>query len=535
MKKRAILCTAGTENLLELAQYLISAGWELISTGSSGKLLADSKIPYKEAAALFDTPRSFSDYMSLYRSILTTGQQQEKNCCFDEYLEINLVCINITPSFKTVTEVREFDASNDFIDIRCSTLVEAACKNYKNVLILTDPDDYGETMIQLKTESISTGYRLYLAGKAFNMISACNGAAANTILHQSGKEIYSRYFTVPYKKALELKCGAARQQSAGLYLLPESTGSMGGIKKLQGREIPYSLYINIDAVWKGLCLFSSKLKNAAAVSGTDCEGNPIVTQFTPAAGSVYTYSVKHGIPVSAALGSNAAESYRKMFNCGKAALNDATAGFSSVVDDKAAQELVSSKLCAVIAPGFTPEARVILAARKDMRLISMSKPALMSFDFRSLDGGLLIESTDTVLFEKWNFVTKTRPIQQQIDEMAFGQLILTGAKQDAAVVVKDMTTTGMCCAAMLPEDACFAALDHAVKNVQEGLTGSPVNADVLICGSVLPFSPELRLIAERGIRAILQPGGVQNDQDFISFCNDHNIAMVFTGIEHPGI
>ncbi|MFA6856710.1 MAG: hypothetical protein WCR31_05820 [Treponema sp.] len=535
MKKRAILCTADTENLPELAQYLITAGWELISTGHTGKYLTDCKIPYTEAAALFETPRSFSDYMSLYRSILTTGQQQDRNCCFDEYLEINMVCINIAPSFSTAADVREFDASNDFIDIRCSTLVEAACKNYKNVLILTDPDDYEETMIQLKTESISTEYRLYLAGKAFNMISACNGAAANSILFQAGKDVYSKYFTVPYKKSLELKSGAASQQSASLYLLPESTGSMGGIKKLQGREISYSLYINIDAVWKGLCLFSSQLKNAAAVHGTDCEGNPIVTQFTPAAGSVYTCSVKHGIPVSAALGSNAAESYKKMFNSGKAALSEAAAGFSSVVDDKAAQELVSSNLSAVIAPGFTPDARAVLAPRKDMRLITMSKPALLSFDFRSLDGGLLVESTDAILFQKWNFVTKTRPTQQQIDEMAFGQLILTGARQDAAIIVKDMATTGMCCAAMVPEDACLAALDHSVKNVQAGLTNSPVNADVLICGSALPFSPELALIADRGIRAILQPGGTQNDKEFINFCNNHSIAMVFTGIEHLGI
>jgi phosphoribosylaminoimidazolecarboxamide formyltransferase/IMP cyclohydrolase len=131
-------------------------------------------------------------------------------------------------------------------------------------------------------------------------------------------------------------------------------------------------------------------------------------------------------------------------------------------------------------------------------------------------------------------MTKTRLTQLQIDEMAFGQLVVMGAKQDAAAVIKDMTTTGMCCAAMVPEDACLAALDHSVKNVQTGLTNSSDNAEVLICGSVLPFSQELAGIADRGIRAILQPGGAPNDDEFIKFCNDRGIAMVFTGIEHSG-
>ncbi len=534
MKKRAILCTADTKNLTELAQYLISEGWELISAGRTGKFLADSEIPYTEASALIETSPSFSTYMTMYRSILTTGLQQDRSDYFDDYEEINMVCINISPSLKSSTDFTENDDSDNYIDVRCSSLVQAGCRNYKNVLVLTDPADYQEIMIQMKTQSVSAEFRLYLAGKAFNMISACSASAADSIMLRTGRETYPRYFTVPYKKAFDLESGAAGHQSASLYMLPEFIGALGGIKKLQGKEISYNLYINIDAVWKGLCLFSSQLKNAAAVHGADFEGNPTVTQFTPAAGSVYAYSVKHGIPVSAALGSNAAESYRKMFNCGKAALDGAVTGFSAVVNEDAAQEIVKSNLTAVIAPGFTSDARIALAAKKNMRLITMTKPALFSYDFRSLDGGLLIESADATLFKNWNFVTKTRPTLQQIDEMAFGQLIIMGAKQDAAVVIKDMTTAGMCCAAMLPSDACLAALDHSVKNVQAGLTNSTDNAEVLVCGSVLPFVPELADIADRGIRAILQPGGASNDDEFIKFCNDRNISMVFTGIEHSG-
>ena len=223
-----------------------------------------------------------------------------------------------------------------------------------------------------------------------------------------------------------------------------------------------------------------------------------------------------------------------MFNCGKRALDGAAAGFSAVVDDKAAQELLTSNLTAVVAPGFTADARVTLAAKKDMRLIAMSKPAMLSYNFRSLDGGLLIETADTILFEKWNLVTKTRPTQQQIDEMAFGQLIIMGTKQDAVVLIKDLVTTGMCCTAMVPEDACFAALDHSVKNIQAGLTNNTQNAEVLICGSALPFNTELTQLADRGIRAILQPGGTPTDKEFIKLCNERGIAMVFTGIEHPG-
>ena len=534
MKKRAILCTADTENLSELAQFLFSEGWELISAGHTGRFLADSRIPYTEVPALFESPRSFSNYMTIYRSLLTTGQQRDKGTYFDDYQEINMVCINLDPVVKDFSDVLAADTANDYLDVRCISLVQAGCRNYGNVLVLTDPADYEETIIQMKTESISLDFRLYLAGKAFNMISACNAAAAGSILDGKGGEKYPKYFTIPYKKAADLESGIPGHQSASVYILPEYAGTLGGFKKMQGKEISCSLYIDTDAVWKGLTLFSSQLKNAAAVNGTDREGNSTVTQFTPAAGSVFTYSIKHGIPVSAALGSNAAESYKKMFDCGKAALNRASAGFSSVVDEVAARELVQSDLSAVIAPGFTADARIVLAVKKDMRLITISKPALFSYDFRSLDGGLIIESADTMLFKYWNVVTKNRPNQKQIDEMAFGQLIIMGARQDAAVVIKDMITTGMCCAAMIPEDACLAALAHSEKNVQTGLTNSPEPAEVLISGSALPFSEVLSHIADRGIRAILQPGGTPDDEKFINFCNDRNIAMVFTGVEHSG-
>lgn len=534
MKKRAILCTADTENLIKLSQYLFRDGWELISAGETGKMLADADIPYTEMAALTETPRTFQHYMTLYSSILTTGQQRDRSYYSNDYQEINMVCINTMPSFKKISDFVELDYSNNCIDMRCCSLIQAACRNYKNVLALTDPADYEEVMIRMKTESISSDFRLYLAGKAFNMIAACNASVGDSILLQTGTDSYLRYFTIPYKKAVDLKNGATSHQSASLYMLPEFIGSLGGFKKLQGKEISYNLYIEIDAIWKELTRFSMQLKNATAVQGNDSEGNPTVTQFTPAAGSVFTYSIKHEAPVSAALGSNAAESYKKMFNCGKRALDGAAAGFSAVVDDKAAQELVKSNLTAVVAPGFTADARVTLAAKKDMRLIAMSKPAMLSYNFRSLDGGLLIETADNILFEKWNLVTKTRPTQQQIDEMAFGQLIIMGTKQDAAVLIKDLVTTGMCCTAMVPEDACLAALDHSVKNIQAGLTNNTQNAEVLICGSALPFSTELNQLADSGIRAILQPGGTPTDKEFIKVCNERGIAMVFTGIEHPG-
>ena len=529
MKKRAILCTADTENIVSLAEYLVKDGWEIISAGHTAEVLSQDGVPFAEDNSLIDSPRTFPDYLALYRSILTTGHQPDRGYYSDNDREIHLVCVNMQPVFRDRRFFANLDSSRASFDMRCSSLVQAACKNYLKVLVLTDPSDYREAMIQMKTESITDEYRLYLSGKAFNMVSACTAAAADSLLMTKGASSYPGYFTIPYGRICDFSDKDREPAHATVYALPGHTGALGGIKVLQGRELTREMYIDIDTAWKNVCRYSSLLKNAQAVRGSDSEGNDIVTQFTPASGSVFTSSVKHGFIAGSALGKNAAESCRKMLGCALHALRNGVAASSAVIDGDAARIIAGTQLSAVCAPSFTEEACSVLSAQNNPALVTMSKEAMFSYDIRSLDGGLIIQNADKLLFPSWNIVTRTRPTQVQTDEIAFCRLAIMDAHDDAAAVSKNMTITGMCCNAMTPEDACLDALNHSAKNVKDGLTNSADNAEVIISGSPLPFSRNLAQLADAGIRAILQPGGTDSDTEFIQFCNDHGIAMIFTG------
>ena len=130
-----------------------------------------------------------------------------------------------------------------------------------------------------------------------------------------------------------------------------------------------------------------------------------------------------------------------------------------------------------------------------------------------------------------NVITKTRPTQLQADEAAFGQLVMLGAKHDAAAVIANMTTVGMCCAALAPADACFAALNRAANTMQTELINGARSAEILVSASALPFDGGFDRFAQSGIRLIVQPGGTDTDAESIAFCDEHGIAMVFTGAE----
>lgn len=537
--KRAIICTADTDNVIELSQYLVRKDYRIISSShtNTGKLLDMNGIPFMESEALADEPRTFGGFLSLLSAILVTGRRNETGAYKSEGLQdeedVSVVCINIVPKMSDLHEYLDIGTSPESINTRCMAFVMASCRNFKNVLPLCDPADYHEAIIRMDTESINESYRLAMMGKAFNMLSACAAAVSQSILTQLSDDTFPRYFTFPYRKKTDLEHGSSIHQMASLYAIPDYDGAIGGIKKMQGKSISFGSYIDIDAIYASLRLFDHRMRTTSDVQSEDASGMSLMTQFTPAAGTVFTCCFKHGVPITAALGRSASESFKKTYNCGKESFDEAAAGFSSVIDEAAARDIARTNLAVVCAPGFTADARVILQVKKEMRLIVVSRSGSNRSNFRSLDGGLLVESNDTQVFDKWKFVTKSRPTQRQNDEMLFGQIMIMVAKSDSAVVVKDMATTGMCCCAMLSSDACYAALDHSTHNIQRGLTANTNAAEVLVSGSALPFDIKLgETIAGHGIRAILQPGGAKKDDEFISFCDQKGIAMIFTGMQH---
>ena len=170
-----------------------------------------------------------------------------------------------------------------------------------------------------------------------------------------------------------------------------------------------------------------------------------------------------------------------------------------------------------------------------MRLVIASKPISEYYEVRSIDGGLIVQQPDWDIFEKWNVVTQTRPTQQQADSMAFGVMLSMISKSDAAIVLNDFAAVGISTGNTSRSRAVRFALEDAREYFQNNVNCGDRNAEILVSDSVINFDERTKAIADIGVKAIIQTGGAANDADFIQFCNEHGISMVFTGIQHLSI
>ena len=428
-------------------------------------------------------------------------------------------------------------------------MLRAAAKNHNDVLVLTDPTDYAEVKANLdKTNQdvgkIEASFKRRLAGKVFNLTSAYDAAVSRFML----EEELPQYYDMPLVKSQSLRYGENSHQKAALYVTADKKGAFAGMKQLQGKELSYNNIRDLDVAWKGVCAFNRFVKNAEPVNGIDYSeyngiicgkdkdgnkaaptGKPITASFSGASSSVFTIALKHNTPCGASLGTTPLESYKQTYDCDPVSIFGGIVGCSAVIDKPCAEEMVKCFLEVIVAPGFTDDALEVFAAKKNLRLITAEIPADDDYECMSVAGGLLVQNRDNVLFEKWDIVTKAKPTQAQIDEMAFGMTVAMFAKSNAILVIKNRTAYGIGCGQTNRIWAAEQALTRAKEKTQALGIG---NAEVLISDAFFPFADNVEKANEFGIKAIVTPGGSIRDQECIDACNKYGIAMVFTGTRH---
>lgn len=536
MSKKAVLYTENTEGILELAQYLNKNDWTIYSNGKTAELLKNNDIPVKTEPAFDNGPRNMSQSSELMNKVLATRLDPESDSPFetnDFENNVFLICVNIFPqefTFETIPEKGSENGLNTYL----TSLIRNSTINYRNVLILTDPEDYKEAIIQLRTDSVQNSFRLYLSGKALNMVSAFDSANANAILNFSpfSKTSYHKYLTLPFAKMYELHYGANPHQTAALYKLTDSDIGLGGFRKLQGRELTHKIIVDTTFAWNRVSAVYEYLKTQSSVKSTNCDGYPYVTQFSPLTGTVFTVLVKYNLIVGAGLDTNVLDSFRKSLSNDPDSINHSCLACSAVIDAEAASEIVKYDFSGIVAPGFTEEARNIFADKSSIRLVLATRSAYHITQAVNLDGGVIVQSEDSKLFEKWIVPTKTRPTQHLADEMAFGMILSMSAHSYTSLIVKDNSvaaiSSGFSSRIKSLQNSLYEAKQTAkMHNEEDGKIG-----DILVCDSVIDLCEPVKEMIDRGISAIIQTGGNPNDQEFIDYCDEHNVTMVFTGMTH---
>ncbi len=548
MTKRAVIHVENTENLVEFAEFLVSDGWTILSANKTEEILKKQKIPVTRENALSENNVFIADTSRLIRRVMMTKYHEEDEPYIsqpDEDDNIFIICMNVLPAINPSIVSKQFDNQLCPKNFFVSSLLRNAFRNYENLLILTDPEDYKEAMIQLRTGSISMEFRTYLAAKALNLVSAFDaGLSASILQSPQYNKPFMNYMMLPFKRELHLHCGMNSQQSAYLYKSPAEEGSVGNFLKYQNKDLTYTLVNDIAYAWRQINTLFALLKDQLTVKSTNSDGYEFTTQFTPLTGTVFSLAVKFGTILGASHATNVLDSFKATFTYDSISTNDVVFACSAVINTEAAEEILKGNFAAIVAPGFTTEAKQILSQNKKTKLIPSSKITNIELEARFINGGVLVQTKDATLFNHWSVRTKNRPSQIQTDEMVFGMLLAMGARSYSAILLKQNSICGIAQGCTSTKRAIDGVWYEALKCTERanGFPGDDfkVNKDidksnlgeVLVCDAAIPFTDGLKMLIDSGVKAILQTGGTASDDEFIDYCNEHGVVMVFTGMTH---
>jgi len=527
MKRRALISVFNKDGIVDLAAYLSGAGWEIISTGGTSKYLQENNIPVTDVAAVTGFPECLDGrvktlHPAIHAGLLARRDEKSHIETLQELniLTIDLVCVNLYPFFEKVQAGLSLEETVEFIDIGGPTMLRSAAKNYRDVVVLTDPADYAETVNSLKAEDVSPELKKRLAGKVFDLTSAYDAAIARYLLDEE----YPHYWPLSLKKGQSLRYGENGHQSAALYLHTDRPGVLGGMEQLHGKELGYNNIRDFDLAWKAACAFGLPSAGTAPV------GEDEVRQLVPEAASGTTdkniccVAVKHNTPCGIALGHTLLEAYEKTYACDPVSIYGGIIACTATVDSATAAKLGELFLEIVAAPDFEPDALEILKRKKNLRIIKLAKAPAESHEYIAVDGGLLVQQSDRKLLEKWEVVTQTAPAAADLRDMIFGMRAVTFVKSNAIMIVQDEAATGIG----------GGQVNRIWPTAQSLERSAAINASarVLASDAFFPKADVVETAAAAGIKTIIQPGGSINDKLSIEACDKYGIAMVFTGLRH---
>lgn len=503
----ALISVSDKSGIEALAKEIQNKGYIIISSGGTAKVLNEANIEVTPVEAVTKNPEAFDGRMK------TISFQMEGGILFDRENEdhvkeakelgipqIDLVVCNFYPFEKTVADKDvTFDELVESIDVGGPTMVRAAAKNYKNVLVVTDPSDYDMVAEALQDGSVTLEMRQDLAAKAFATLSFYDAQIAAKL----NTEVFPKHLTIPGRFTKQLRYGDNPHEEAALYLEPNTPSPLAKLQKHEGRELSQTNLTDIDAGIQMLQLFNE----------------PVAVV------------IKHNSPCGIATGENAQSAL------GRAIEADPLSAFGGVVvtnmeiDKETAAVLEKLKktnhvqMDIIAAAGIDDEALERLhTLRKTTGIYTFGNiERSISDRFRFVEGGVIKqrESDPEESFEHWSIATEAEPTSLQLSQMQLGWKFISRVRSNTVLVMdKEIPMTRGIGSGQTSR---IGATEIALKNAGEHAKGS-----ILISDSFFPFDDSVQVAGEHGIKAILQQGGSIRDKDSIDAANELGIAMVFT-------
>ena len=510
--ERALLSVTDKTGIAGFASRLAEQGVELVSTGGTAKLLRESGLEVRDVSELTGFPEMLEGrvktlHPKIAGGVLAIRSNDQHMAALGEHQidAIDMVVVNLYAFEKAAARAgATFEQIIENIDIGGATMIRAAAKNFQDVAVVTDPADYGRVAEELEhnDSQLSGETHWRLAQCAFRLTAAYDRAISAKLDHisPSGEMAAADEGSLPETldvrvvKTHELRYGENPHQSAALYA--SGPGGIATARKLHGKELSFNNLVDLDAAWQ------------------------LIQEFEQPAAAV----IKHTNPCGCAEQATAAEAFRKALECDPVSAFGSVLAFNCVLDGKAAEAVSGLLVEAISAPGYSPEALVILTKKKNLRLLEVA-PGAESPALKSISGGYLVQTQDKLGWspDKIQVVTARKPSEDELAALEFGWKIVKHVKSNAIVYVRRGQTVGIGAGQMSRVDA---------ARIGAGKAALPLEGTVAASDAFFPFPDGLEEVAKHGVTAVVQPGGSKRDQQVIDAANRLGLAMVFTGVRH---
>jgi len=501
-KHKALISVYDKTNIEEIAHCLLNSNIEILATGGSLKYLQSKNIEVTDLTSYTLFPEMLDGrvktlHPKIFGGILykRSDTAHVKTIKEHEIIAVDYVIVNLYPFVKKQQENLSHDELIEFIDIGGPSLLRAAAKNYTDVTVITDVNDYKtviEEIITLKQTTLAT--RKKLAAKVFNLTSAYDASVSNFL----NEEVFPKYHTNTYQLKEILRYGENPHQEAAVYSDLTQKININSWQQLQGKELSYNNYRDIQSALN------------------------VVNEFK----EPVCCAVKHNTPCGVALGNNDFDAYQKTYQADPVSIFGGIVAFNTLVSKETAKLMCEQFLEVIIAPDFEEEALSIFSKKKNLRLLLIQLNHTNAKNSISIDGGLLVQSSDNISNYDLNFVTNLKPNENQIAQLVFAKKIVKHCCSNAVVLVNNFVTVGIGSG----QTNRIRAVEQAIHQANE--KGFNLNECVLASDAFFPFNDIINICFENNIKAIIQPGGSIKDLDSINSCNEKGIVMVFTGVRH---
>ncbi|MGX8833336.1 bifunctional phosphoribosylaminoimidazolecarboxamide formyltransferase/IMP cyclohydrolase [Amedibacillus sp. YH-ame6] len=506
--KRALVSVSDKSNLVEFVKELRALDYEIISTGGTKKALEDAGIETIGISEVTGFPEIMDGrvktlHPKVHGALLCVRDNPDHVKQIEELgiQYIDLVCVNLYPFKQTVQKSGvSHEEIIENIDIGGPSMLRSASKNYQSIPVIVDPNDYAAVIKELKENNDTCPVtREYLAAKVFRHTASYDAMIADYLTQRTGDK-YPEKLTITYDKVQDLRYGENPHQSAAFYKNMDPQYSLANAKQLHGKELSYN---NIQ------------------------DGNAAIEILKDFEGQSAAVGVKHMNPCGVGIGASIEEAWKKAYEADSVSIFGGIVAFNDTVSVSVAKELSNIFLEIIIAPDFEKEAFEILSAKKNIRLMQLDTTLSVHAKYKvtNVNDGLLIQDNDdhVVCVDDLRCVTNRKPSEEEIEQLLIAWKVVKHVKSNAIILVKDNMTVGVGAGQMNRVGAAKIAIEQAGDKAKGSVMGSD---------AFFPMPDTVEEALKVGVTAIIQPGGSIKDQLSIDLCNEHGIAMVFTGIRH---